>query len=302
MRVESSFVLERMTEVGSALTGRDGVARGWLCCARGYFDHFLEPRPWRGRVWAEQGTEAVRELNLDRNLAATRTLLGLTLAALGEVPAAVEVMHEALAGARRSGQGYAITYSQMHLALVLVLSAEPAHHEEARQLALQTLETEQVNVLQLGIAHLTLAKVAASRGQLPDAEARARQACEVLNRFLPYQLIARTTLCAVLLSGQRAAEARAEAEQGVRELERMGGAGAASVGMWLVLAEACFAQADNEPGEAALRQALRCLRLRTGDIPEPRARERFLKLVPENARARELARQRWGEDWERQAQ
>ncbi len=301
MRAEASFVLERMGQVGSALTERDGVAWGWLCCARGYFDHYIEARPWGGRRWAEQGTEAVRELNLDRNLAATRTLLGLTLAALGEVPAAVEVMHQALAGAERSGQGYTITYSKMHLALVLVLSAEPAHHEEARQLARETLKTEQVNVLQLGIAHLTLAKVAALWGELPEAEARARKACEVLNRFVPYQLIARSTLCAVLLSGQRAAEARAEAEQGVRALEQMGGAGAASVGMWLALAEACFAQAEHEPGEEALRQALRCLHLRAGDIPEPAARERFLSQVPENARARELASQRWGADWERQA-
>jgi hypothetical protein len=80
----------------------------------------------------------------------------------------------------------------------------------------------------------------------------------------------------------------------------MGGAGAASVGMWLALGEACFAQGDIAPGEEALRQSLRCLRLRIGDTLEPRARERFLSQVPENARARELARQRWGEDWERQ--
>ncbi|HLL01700.1 MAG TPA: protein kinase [Myxococcaceae bacterium] len=302
MRQEASFVLERMSQVGSALTERDGVARGWLCCARGYFEHFLEPRPWHSRQWAEQGTLAVRELNLDRNLAATRTLLGLTLAALGEVPEAVAVMHQALEGARRSGQGYAITYSQMHLALVLVLSSEPAHHEEAHQLAARALETEQVNVLQRGLAHLALAKVAAARAQLPEAEAQARRACEVLNRFVPYQLIARATLCSVLLAAQRAAQARAEAEQGVQGLERIGGAGATTVGMWLALAEACFAQADVEPGEAALRQALRCVSLRAGDIPEPRARERFLSQVPENARAQQLALQRWGADWERQAQ
>ena len=45
----------------------------------------------------------------------------------------------------------------------------------------------------------------------------------------------------------------------------------------------------------ALRAALRCVRARSSDIPEPGARERFLRQLPENARTLELARQRWGE-------
>jgi hypothetical protein len=61
------------------------------------------------------------------------------------------------------------------------------------------------------------------------------------------------------------------------------------------LAEACLALGDEDAGEQALRQALRCLRLRAEDIPVAAARERFLHQVPENARALALARQRWGE-------
>jgi predicted Zn-dependent protease len=165
-------------------------------------------------------------------------------------------------------------------------------------MALHILKTEKTNVLHLGLAHLVLAKVTAFQGKLPEAEAEARKACDVLVMFAPYQLMARNTLGALLLGQQKASEARAEAEQGVRVLERLGGAGAVSVGTWLALAEACFALRDTEPAERALREALRCMRLRASDIPEA-ARERFLSLVPENARARELARERWGSDWER---
>jgi hypothetical protein len=60
------------------------------------------------------------------------------------------------------------------------------------------------------------------------------------------------------------------------------------------LAEACFALNDAAAGDAALRECLRYLRARADDISEPMARERFLRQVPENHRALQLARQRWG--------
>ena len=296
LRPQAAAVLARMNEVTRPVPRLDGISQGWLDCASGYFDYFLDARPWRCNTWARTGTQAFLEVSSDRNQTATRTLMGLTLTALGDVKTAIDITHQGLAGALRAGQAYAITYTQMHLALVLVCSTDPAHHEEARKLALDTLETEKVNVLHLGIAHLTLAKVAALQGQWAEGEARARKACEVLGLFRPYKLIARTTLSSVLLAQHRAAEARAQAEQGVRDLEQMGPPGATAVGMRLALVEACFAQGDHSTGDAALRQALECVHLRASDIPEAAARERFLTHVPENVRVRELARQRWGSD------
>jgi hypothetical protein len=117
----------------------------------------------------------------------------------------------------------------------------------------------------------------------------------MLSVFAPYQLLARTVLCATLRAQGRAVDARVEAEQGRRMLERLGGAGVASVGVWLALAETCFAVEDTVAEEEALRHALRCLRLRAEDLPEATIRERFLRQVPENARVLEMAYQRWGE-------
>jgi serine/threonine protein kinase/tetratricopeptide (TPR) repeat protein len=287
-------VLEHMDREYSGVAELDGITRGWLCCARGFLEHYYQARPWHSWRWAERGTQGFLEVGSVLNTTATQTLEGLTLVGLGEVPRAVEVMHEGLEHARRAGLVYPIHYAQMHLSLVLVSSAEPAHHEEARQLAEQALETERMNLVRLGLAHLTLARLSELQGRLPEAEARARKACEVLKRFVPYRLMAHVTLSTLLRAQQRVVEARAEAERGVETLQQMGGAGVMSVGAWLALAEACFAQEDSGEGEQALREALRCLHLRADDIPEKAARECFLSQVPENARVRELARERWG--------
>jgi tetratricopeptide (TPR) repeat protein len=287
-------VLERMDQVCSAVAQGDGIARGWLYCAHGFFEHFCQARPWHSRTWAEQGTQAFLEVSSESNVTSTQTLWGLTLAALGDMPRAVELIHEGLENAVRAGLVYPIHYTEMHLSLVLASSAEPRHHEEARQLALQALETEKVNVLRVGLSHLVLAKVAWVQGQLSEAEARAREACEVLELFAPYRLMANVTLSGVLRAQQRLEEARAEAERSVRALEQLGEAGALSVGTWLALAEACFALRDGEAGERALREALRCLHLRAADIPTGADRERFLSQVPENARVRALAHEQWG--------
>jgi hypothetical protein len=151
--------------------------------------------------------------------------------------------------------------------------------------------------MRIGFPLIALAKVAAARGELHEAEAQARRACQVLVMAPPFRLLAREVLSTSLRAQGRLQEARREAEQGVQELEQMGGEGFASVKTHLALAEVCFSSADTEAGESALRRALRCVRARAEDMPEPALRERLLHQVPEHARILELARQRWGETW-----
>ncbi|OJH35574.1 hypothetical protein [Cystobacter ferrugineus] len=144
------------------------------------------------------------------------------------------------------------------------------------------------------MAQTVKAKVAASGGALAEAEARAREACELLTPFLFHQCRARTLQSQMLLAQGHVAEAREVASLGVRRLEGCGSEGTQAVGLRLSLAEACLAEGDTQAGEAALRRALQCLRARAEDIPDAAARERFFHQVPENARTLELARQRWG--------
>ncbi len=293
-REAASAMRQRMETVATAVQARDGRAWGWMYSTRGYFYHFLDERPWEARRWAEEGVRAFLEVGWDPKSSA-RLVLGLALAALGEVSEAIDVLREGLEAARRVGQGYVL--AQMHLMLTLAGSAVTAHQEEAYRLADEAVRTHQVNPLHRGTTRLALARVAAFQGRFSEAEQHAVLAREALEPFLPYQLLARTQWSAALLAQQRVAEARTVAEAGVEVLRQMGGVGAASVATWLALAEACLAQGDTSAGEEALRQAVRSLRLRAEDIPDAAARERFFRQVPENARTRELAIQRWGEGW-----
>ncbi len=226
---------------------------------------------------------------------ATQTLAGMALGALGDAPGALERLREGLEIARRVGLRYLLGYTGLPLALVLAEGAEESWRDEAEALALEGLEGTH-NLLHEGMAHLVLAKLAARRHRVTEAEARMGEVFQMLALFPPYLLFARRDFVTFLLAQGRAEEARRVAMLGVEELERMGGAGVHAVPMYLGLAESCFAQGDGTAGERALREAVRAVRARAGDLSEPEARERFLSHVPENARTLELARQRWGED------
>jgi tetratricopeptide (TPR) repeat protein len=235
--------------------------------------------------------EAFGKLGAERSQLVARTVLGLALASLGELPRAVEVMKEGLVRARFFDQAGA--WLQVHMSLVLSSSSEPAHQEAAHRMALHSREVERTNPMHVGISTVSLSRVALARGALSEAESWAREACELLGPLALYQLRARICLSAALRGQGRLADSLAEAVQAVRLLEQVGGAGAASVEAWLALAEACLAQGDDAAAEEAVRKAVDCLRLRAADLPDAVARERFLSRVPANARVIQLARQRW---------
>jgi tetratricopeptide (TPR) repeat protein len=287
---EALAVQDRLAQVARQGLKRDDLAHGWWCFSQGYYEYYFWARPWQCRKLAEEGIEAFVKAGAHRNSLLPRTLLGLSLAALGEVPRALQVMNEGLEGATYFSRASA--WLQMHMALVLAGSNEPAHQEEARRLALQAHKKEAMSPLNLSMAPLVLAQVALAQGSPIEAEAQARKACELLSLFVPIQLIARTCLSAALLAQGRALEACVEAEQAVRVLEPLGHGGTASVGIWLVLAEARQARGEDTAAESALRHALECLLLRARDLPDDAARERFLFQVPKNARLVQLARER----------
>ena len=292
-RHEAASFLARMVEVGPAAMARDPMVLGWLGFAHCIFDCLFEARPWQALEWGERGTRAFLEMGAVRNSITPRFLGGMARAMLGDVQGAVDQLRETLALALRLEQYFLADAARFHLALVLTSPCESLQGEEVRTLALEL--TASVNAVDIGMGHTVLARHAAFAGELAEAEAQARKARDMLAPFLAYRPFAHTTLCTVLRTQGRLAEAREAAELGVQDLEQIGGAGACAVAMHLELAEACLAQGDTQAGEAALRRALQCLRERVADIPEPAARERFLQKVPENARTRELARQRWGE-------
>jgi len=301
LRNEARTVLECLNAVGADILELDLIARGWTYCARAYVNHFLEAHPWQASLEAEEAVRSFREVNSDRNRTAPQALWGLTLEAVGDRPRAIAVLRDAVETCQRAGQTYATAACQMQLVLVLSNSSDAAHQEETAHLARHMLETNQGNLLFLGVAHMALAKVTGAQGWHTEAETHARKACELVGVLQHFQVIARTLLSTTLRAQGRFPEARAEAEACVQMLERMGVMGAAAVGAWLALAEAFFAQGDTAAGDQALGQASRCMSLRAENLPDEASRENFLRQVPENARTRELAHERWGKDCEHRA-
>jgi len=292
-RPQAAGLLARMEAVGAEVIAREASARGWVCLAQGFFHHLLEDKPWQALVWAEQGTRAFLEVGAENNSITTRGLIGQALAALGDLPGAVEQLRLCLAMSRPMEQHITVSISRTQLALALTHSPSPEDWEEARALALAELADPGPR-MHTGLVHGVLARVALSHGELAEAEHHARKACELLASFTSFRLFLRP-LCAVLLAQGRTAEAREVAALNLREWEALGGTGAAAVGVYLDLAEACLADGDTVAGETALRKALQSLHSRARDLPDEAARERFHRQVPENARTLELARQRWGE-------
>jgi serine/threonine protein kinase len=292
-RPEAAGLLERMEAVAAEVIAREASARGWVCLAQGFFHHLLEDKPWQALVWAEQGTSAFLEAGAENNSITTRGLIGQALVALGDISGAVEQLRLCLATSLPMDQPITVSISRTQLALALTSSPAPEAWEEARTLALAELADPGPR-MHVGLVHGVLARVALRHGELAEAERHAREACEHLASFTSFRLYLRP-LCAVLLAQGRIAEAREVAALNAREWEALGGTGAAAVGVYLDLAEACLADGDTAAGEAALRTALRSLHSRARDIPDEAARERFHRQVPENARALELARQRSGE-------
>jgi serine/threonine protein kinase len=290
--------LERMNELTAAAASRDIAEQAWPCYARGFAWYHLDARPWQCVAQARQSRKAFQELGWAHAIGPQVTE-GVALIALGDLPEGLSVLRESLPGARLLGEPLTLSFARIHLALMLSGLPEQEHQEAALSLITEEKNTGVPFPAFLVVSATALARVAMGRGELSQAEAHARQAFEP--PFCVYHPLTRSTLSAVLRAQGRVAEARLEATLGVQELERIGGAGVASVGTHLALAEACFAAGDTEAGEASLRRALKCLHTRAADVPEGALRERFLHQVPENARALGLARQRWGESWARQA-
>ncbi len=294
-RQKVNALIERLMEAGADVIAHSPMARGLMGMLRSNTLYLLEPHPWRHFKLAEQALHDFNAVGAERNANVMQLMLGVSLSAMGERPRAVELLREALVTARRTEQPLLAESTSFFLCMVLADSPEQAERQEAYTSVLDALSGEITQSFVLGMRHALLARMIAA-GEAPgEAESHARKACDILLPVPIYLVFARTVLSTILRVQGRAAEARQVAELGVRELEQMGCEGVYAVGIHLALAEACFAGDEPEAGKAALHKALRCVRARASDIPEPEARERFLRQVPENAWTLELARRHWGE-------
>jgi serine/threonine protein kinase len=289
--LEAAAFLARMLEISTEAPPEATLERTCGTAAQACFSLFFEGKLWQSSVWLEPVWREFVDVGLERPAMGSVIFRAQALEALGDRAGAELLFREGVALARRMDQPLPNLHAVLHLALFLAGSSEQAQREEALALT-KGMEIDHLHLFS-GMLYTLRAKAAVATGALSEAEQQARKACEKLAAFLFYQLTPRVLLSQVLLVQGRAAEAREVVAAGVRELEAWGGTALPAVSVYVTLAEACFAEGDTATGEQALRDALRCVRSRAEDIPDLAARERFLRQVPENARTRELAHQRW---------
>jgi tetratricopeptide (TPR) repeat protein len=292
---EADACFERLERVGRDVIARDGNVRGWRATAHGFRAFMSAVGPWPVLAWVREAEQAFHEVGAESNAVAALVWGAEALVALGDIDGAVALLRRCVVLAEQQERRFAVVYAKQHLALALAASPQPAHQQEARAEALEVIQAQGTNRVQLSLAYLVLARVEAGAGELARAEKRAREACELLASLPPFIPLAQWMVGTLVLLQGRVGEAREVATRALRHPEALGGRGVAQVGLLQVLADACFAEGDTEEGDKALRQALRCMRSRAAEITDETVRERYLRQVPENARVLELARQRWGE-------
>ncbi|MBM7114991.1 serine/threonine-protein kinase PknK [Archangium primigenium] len=287
--------LARIQCVAESEIERDPVVRGWALNFKGQYLHYFEPCPWQGYQLTEQAKTSFLTVGMGHQAMVVLAQQGVCLNALGDISGALELLRQAEALSQHIENRLFTTFVHYLRLRTLTLSVDPQDWKEAQDRASEQLGGEDADPFRQGLEHLVLARVALVQQLYTEAAEHARLACDALSLILTFRLDARATLSQALLARGAVADALQVATEGVRELEERRIRGTYAVAMHLALAEARFAAGDTPSGELALREALDLVHVRAADIPEPQARERFLRHVPENARTLKLARERWGE-------
>jgi tetratricopeptide (TPR) repeat protein len=140
-----------------------------------------------------------------------------------------------------------------------------------------------------GAARISLSEILLAKGDTEGAEREARAAVEKLATFPPMRAQGLALLAAVLLARGRAAEAMTPAREAMEILQSSTGLETGEAMVRLTYAESLAANGDRESAREVLTAARDRLLARAAAIGDTESRERFLSVVPENARTLALA-------------
>jgi hypothetical protein len=288
-RTQSRLFVERIEAIGSLQGDDDAIATGWVHFARVYYSRLLGSDPWHTLAISRQGSNAFEQAGSTRNYVFLNNFTGIVQAELGDPEAGAATMRRVLLVAQKLNEALALSRTGVCLAFILCFHGPIAACDEAIQLADQTVKTRGINSIYLGMAHDVLGHAHLRNGRIEAAEREARRALEVLVSIPVLRLSASATLIRILLTTGRTDEARALADAGLTEAERIDGIGFAEVRLRVAAAEARHAAGDGDGARAVLGSALDHIAARADRITDPAWRASYLGRVPDNLRARELA-------------
>ncbi|HZF47557.1 MAG TPA: protein kinase [Polyangiaceae bacterium] len=295
-KAPGSLMLQRAQSLHQSLADKDHNAWGWYWLAEAHYNHFIDGLPHTCIIDYRKARYSANEAS-NRQLHASATAwYGKALADLGQRADALPVLRSGLRIAEQTNDELILATARGYLADQLAerLSPDDGQEQEAIELALLIMKLAK-HPLALGMAHSVLARLAEARGELEDAEIKAREACQLHATFPAYKAESAALWSRILRRLGRDAEALHVCEDAVQEQTALGIEPYALLALYVELSEARARAGQPESARDAIAHALPILKKRIDDIPDPDMRATYLREVPANVRLLELAR-KWGID------
>ncbi len=218
-----------------------------------------------------------------RSMANSRVHLGFAYIEVGGWAEAEVALRDALASARRMGLFNVVATALNNLGIAL---ARLGQLDEALKVESEAahLAAGQGDQRIAGASHHYLALIHMLRAELPQAEAEAHIAAEMLRVAPPLRAHALATFAQVRLAQRRADDALRLAREAKQLLDDLGGIEEGEASVRLSHAEALHASGEIDEARSAITLAAARVDERARKIRDPRWRKSYLEVIPDNAR------------------
>jgi serine/threonine protein kinase/tetratricopeptide (TPR) repeat protein len=216
--------------------------------------------------------------------------VGYSLAELGELEDAEEILRQMLLDAERMGIPMIVGGAKQNLALTLLRRGQAGAARGVAEEAI-AIFSRQGDARSEGYARQYLARALAADGDLERAEVEARSAVELLASVPPSLPTALATLAHVHLALGNLASARHESRSAWEIAHRTGTLEEGECWVAAIHADVLAAAGELEAAHEAVAEARARLLARAEKIADVRMRRSFLERVPENAALLARARQ-----------
>ncbi|HZF52075.1 MAG TPA: hypothetical protein VE093_25655, partial [Polyangiaceae bacterium] len=288
-REQTRQFLERLREIDQLLGEDDALARGHISFAHVVFGYYIDSDLYSTYQHTRRAAAAFEAAEAARSRSFLACYEAMSLGSLGDYVEAERLERATLEDALSRNDTFVGYAARAYLMILLAERSEPDKWEEITALAAQH-RTQGSQEVVIGQIQSALARVLMAQGRLSEAQKAAEEALAVYQNARAVRPRAYRTLIEILLRRGRLADAERTADEALQCLDELGGAGFCEVPLRLAIAEARAAGGDIAKAREALEQTLRLIDRCADQIPDPAMRARYLNDVPENVRARELAR------------
>lgn len=290
MRQPAQAILSRMRELD------DGTAlcQAHLDCGWATYEIYLGRNMWGAREAALRCVQTLSTIGNYQSLWIALTHLAHTETDLGGSEQCEQTLHRLSIAVQRGNEPLWILSVLMIRAQYLLYRMTPSSLDEAYTVS-QSILAANTSSYFSGMGHMLLSEVLQAQGAFQEAERAARAAQSSLAGLDIVYLRANRCLLEAL-TAQKKEETLGVAESLLQQMRDFGPSGYVEVSLLLAVSEAFHMAGNVERARTTLREAVRQIKLRADDIPDPLWKNSYLTHNPYCARTQKLA-QEWELDF-----